>query len=334
MKILITGVAGFIGFHLCKRLLERGDEVIGIDNLNDYYDPHLKLARLNELGISGVNLLSEAIDSYEASSFIFYKADITDDNLWDLLATKNNITSIIHLAAQAGVRYSLENPKSYIKTNIEGFLNVLEFCRYQKIDDLIYASSSSVYGIDSIQPFSEDGPCNKPVSLYAATKRSNELMAFTYHHLFGINSMGLRFFTVYGPWGRPDMAPYLFVNAAYKNEKINVFNNGDQKRDFTYIDDIIEGIFRIFNQEEKIQGAEIMNIGQGSPVSLMDFILEIEKASEKELFKEFVDAQSGDVVTTYADTSKLENRVNYKPCFPLEIGIKNFVDWFKSYYSL
>lgn len=270
-QILVTGAAGFIGFHFCKKILELGHQVVGVDNLNDYYDPNLKLARLNELGISGVDVKSQEIKKFKSGTLTFLKADITDDHLWETLSKEFQITSVIHLAAQAGVRYSLENPKSYIKSNIEGFLNVLEFCRYQKIDHLIYASSSSVYGMNAQQPFSEDQPCNKPVSLYAATKRSNELMAFTYHHLFGINSIGLRFFTVYGPWGRPDMAPFLFTKASFEGTPIKVFNYGKQRRDFTYIDDIIEGIIQAFNQKEKSRVPRSVISVRESPSNWMNF---------------------------------------------------------------
>ncbi|SDD38799.1 UDP-glucuronate 4-epimerase [Algoriphagus faecimaris] len=330
-RILVTGAAGFIGFHLCKKLLELGHQVVGVDNLNGYYDPQLKLARLKELGISGVELENEEIKKLETGDFTFLKADITDDKLWALLSKEFQITSVVHLAAQAGVRYSLENPKSYIKNNVEGFLNVLEFCRYQKINHLIYASSSSVYGKDSEQPFSEDQPCNKPISLYATTKRSNELMAFTYHHLFGINSIGLRFFTVYGPWGRPDMAPFLFTKAAFEGTPIKVFNYGKQKRDFTYIDDIVNGIVQVFNQKEKIEGAEICNIGQGKPIELDEFLREIEFQTGKSLKKEFVEAQPGDVELTFADISNVSKKYLFIPSTQLKKGILGFIKWYKEF---
>lgn len=333
MQILVTGAAGFIGFHTCKKFLELGYEIIGVDNLNDYYEPKLKLARLTELGISEVALDSDHFEKYQTNNFTFIKGDIVDENLWNLLSTDFKIAGIIHLAAQAGVRYSLENPKSYIKSNVEGFLNVLEFCRYQKIDHLIYASSSSVYGMNSIQPFSEDESCNKPVSLYAATKRSNELMASTYHHLYGINSIGLRFFTVYGPWGRPDMAPFLFTKAAFENKPIKVFNFGRQKRDFTYIDDIVGGISSVFLRKAEILGADIFNIGQGSPSELGEFLNEIELSSGKPLIKEFVEAQAGDVTVTFADTNKFSNKFSYQAKVSLKEGIRNFVEWYKKFYK-
>lgn len=333
-QILVTGAAGFIGFHLCKKLLDLGYQVVGVDNLNSYYDPQLKLARLQELGIKGVEPQSERIEAFKYENLTFLKADITDDSLWDLFEKDFRITSIIHLAAQAGVRYSLENPKSYIKSNVEGFLNVLEFCRHKKINHLIYASSSSVYGMDSKQPFSEEETCTKPVSLYAATKRSNELMASTYHHLFGINSIGLRFFTVYGPWGRPDMAPFLFTKAAFEGTSIKVFNYGKQKRDFTYIDDIISGVIQVLSQREEIKGAEIFNIGQGKPIDLIRFIDLIDEKSGKNLNKKYVEAQPGDVSVTFADTSKLFHKFSYKPKLSLEYGVEKFVEWYKWFYNI
>jgi UDP-glucuronate 4-epimerase len=334
MQILVTGAAGFIGFHTCKRLLNEGYQVVGVDNLNDYYDPRLKLARLAELGVGDVDIHSDSLPQTDLASFTFIKADIEDDQLWKSLAIHFNISSVIHLAAQAGVRYSLENPKAYVKSNVEGFLNVLEFCRHNKISELIYASSSSVYGMDSEQPFSERESCNKPVSLYAATKRSNELMAYTYHHLFGIKSMGLRFFTVYGPWGRPDMAPFLFTKAAMEGLPIRVFNHGKQSRDFTYIDDIVEGIFKIHREAATIKDAEVCNIGQGAPVSLMDFISSIEKSLDCVIAKDFVESQPGDVQSTYADTSGLVNRFKFVPAISVEEGVDMFVRWYRKYYNL
>ncbi|MCE7053712.1 NAD-dependent epimerase/dehydratase family protein [Algoriphagus sp. AGSA1] len=334
MQILVTGAAGFIGFHLCNRLIKEGHNVVGVDNLNSYYDPNLKLARLAELGIIGINQNDSSFPTLVAGDFTFIKADIEDDSLWSFLADDFGITSIIHLAAQAGVRYSLENPKAYIKSNIEGFLNVLEFCRNKAIDNLIYASSSSVYGMESKQPFSEEENCNKPVSLYAATKRSNELMAYTYHHLFNINSIGLRFFTVYGPWGRPDMAPFIFTKAAFEGSEIRVFNQGNQKRDFTYIDDIIAGIIQIFGQSEKIDGAEVCNIGQGRPLGLGDFIHQIEDSTGKILSKKYIEAQPGDVQVTYADTHNLREKFSYLPKIHLKEGIENFVKWYVEYYKV
>lgn len=331
IKILVTGAAGFIGFHLSNTLLKKGYEVVGLDNINDYYSQQLKYDRLKELGIS-VIIAGRVQHQSVNNPFTFIKGDLEDISLWENYIKPQGVTHIIHLAAQAGVRYSLENPRAYVSSNISGFLNVLEFCREQKINHLIYASSSSVYGMNSQQPFSETERCDNPVSLYAATKRANEMMAFTYHHLFGINSMGLRFFTVYGPWGRPDMAPILFAKAAYGGKPIKVFNHGNQSRDFTYIDDIINGIIAVYEKkEEAVKGAQVCNIGNGSPVDLMGFIQAIEKETGIELKKEYTDAQPGDVAITFADTSKLSKEVDYKPKVNISEGVKNFIDWYKKY---
>ena len=333
-KILVTGVAGFIGFHVCKRLIEVGYNLVGLDNINNYYDINLKLARLKELGFDDINENQTTYNSTKSSA-IFIKGDLEDEEIWQSVLPALKIINIIHLAAQAGVRYSIENPKAYISSNIDGFLNVLEFCKKQQLENLIYASSSSVYGIDSKQPFSESEKCDKPVSLYAATKRANEMMAHTYNHLYGINSIGLRFFTVYGPWGRPDMAPMLFADAAYNGKVIKVFNHGNQSRDFTYIDDIVNGIASIFENKEKIiKDASVFNIGRGSPVNLMDFIKTIEKETGIVINKEFIDAQPGDVPITYADTSKLNSEVNYTPKTDIILGIKNFINWYKIYHKI
>lgn len=331
MKILVTGAAGFIGFHLANELVNKGYDVVGLDNINDYYTQQLKYDRLKQLG---VHKILEGETQYHSNSktFTFIKGDLEDLTIWNNYIKPLEITHIIHLAAQAGVRYSLENPREYVSSNISGFLNVLEFCRGQKINHLIYASSSSVYGMNSQQPFSEKERCDNPVSLYAATKRANEMMAFTYNHLYGINSMGLRFFTVYGPWGRPDMAPMLFTKAAYEGKGIKVFNYGNQSRDFTYIDDIINGIVSIYEKKENvIKGAPVCNIGNGSPVELMEFIKNIEKETGIELKKEFTEAQPGDVAITFADTSKLSNDVNYNPSVNISDGVKKFIDWYKKY---
>ena len=334
--VLVTGVAGFIGFHLVKRLLEKGFFVVGLDNLNDYYDINLKLNRLKELGIKKV--VKGEIDEEnknQEGNFHFVHAELEDLKFWKSLAEKYEVFSVIHMAAQAGVRFSLEEPQKYVSSNINGFVNVLEFCRIKKIQHLIYASSSSVYGMTSEQPFSEEERCDKPVSLYAATKRANEMMAYTYFHLFGINSIGLRFFTVYGPWGRPDMAPMLFAKAAFEELPIKVFNHGNQSRDFTYIDDIINGIEQVFQKrEEIIKGADICNIGNGRPIKLMDFISAIEKNTNRKLLKEFVEAQPGDVEVTFADTSKLKQVVSYRPRINIEEGVRDFIKWYKEYYKV
>ena len=331
--ILITGAGGFIGFHLCRYLLEQGRQVVGLDNLNDYYDPQLKYDRLRELGIEiPVAEIKGAVSSKYGGQFTFVKGNLEDDKVWEYLGSEFDIRDIIHLAAQAGVRYSLENPKAYISSNVNGFLQVLEFCRNKSITHLIYASSSSVYGLDSKQPFSEKERCDKPISLYAATKRANEMMAHTYFNLYGIRSMGLRFFTVYGPWGRPDMAPMIFSKMAIAGDAIQVFNHGNQSRDFTYIDDIVRGIAQVFEKKELLQGADICNIGNGSPVRLMDFIAAIEQALGMEIKKEYLDAQPGDVQNTYADTSKLETLFGYRSETPIQEGVNQFMDWYKGYY--
>ncbi len=332
-KVLVTGIAGFIGYHTAKKLINSGVGVVGIDNLNDYYDPNLKIARLKQLGIDYQSGKSDKW--YESSRVNFYKGDIAlKDDLKEVY-DKYAFDSVIHLAAQAGVRYSIENPDVYIESNVIGFFNILELCRSKGIRTLTYASSSSVYGIDSKQPFSENEKCDKPISLYAATKRSNELMAHTYAHLYKLNVLGLRFFTVYGPWGRPDMAPILFARAAYEGSTINVFNKGNQSRDFTYVDDIVQGVL-LAHQQNKAQtnmsgNADIMNIGNGNPVTLMDFIGAIEKHTGKELDKKYVEAQPGDVSVTYADTNKLTQSTGYTPLVDVDNGVKYFIDWYQEY---
>ena len=331
--VLITGMAGFIGFHLAKRMIAQGHTVIGFDNLNDYYSVELKCDRLRELGLTNSDFPNHTVVSSSNQSVFFFKGDLTDSMSWEILEKDFKVTSIVHLAAQAGVRYSLEQPDAYIQSNVSGFLQVLEFCKRNGLKKLIYASSSSVYGMDSEQPFSETERCDKPVSLYAATKRSNELMAHTYWHLFGIESVGLRFFTVYGPWGRPDMAPFIFTKAALAKQPIQVFNQGEQARDFTYVDDIVAGVYSVFSQQENIKGAEICNIGLGSPVPLMDFIAAIEQAVGHELEKKLVPAQPGDVAITYANTDRLKTRFGYAPVSSLPKGISKFVAWYRNYYA-
>ncbi|MEI6529366.1 MAG: SDR family NAD(P)-dependent oxidoreductase [Candidatus Falkowbacteria bacterium] len=313
--ILVTGSAGFIGFHTAKRLLEAGIRVIGADNFNDYYDPSLKEAR---------NAILEGF-----SNFKLYRGDLSDESFVGQIFTENRIDKICHLAAQAGVRYSLENPRVYIKSNIVAFLNILEAARNYKIKDLVYASSSSVYGNNKKVPFSVDDSVDKPISLYAATKKADELMAHTYSHLFGINTTGLRFFTVIGPYGRPDMSPILFASAISKGEAIKVFNFGKMKRDFTYIDDIVDGIVLAL---EKVNGYQIFNLGNNKPVELEYFISCIEKELEKTAIKKYLELQPGDVLETYADIEHTKEILGWEPKITTEEAVHLFVEWYKEYY--
>ena len=313
MRILVTGAAGFIGYHLSQRLLGRGDEVVGIDNLNDYYPVVLKEARLREI---------------TDPAFRFVKMDIADREALPKLFEAEKFDAVVNLAAQAGVRYSIENPWAYVDSNLVGFVNILECCRHYPVRHLVYASSSSVYGGNEKTPFSEEDKVDNPVSLYAATKKSNELMASCYCKLYGIRATGLRFFTVYGPWGRPDMSPMLFASAISEGRPIKVFNHGDMMRDFTYIDDIIEGVVRVLDKAPAMH--EVYNIGCSSPVKLMDFISEIEGALGRPAEKIMLPMQPGDVYQTYADTSKLERDMGYKPGITLHEGIGHFIDWYKS----
>ncbi|GHA30135.1 NAD-dependent epimerase [Salinimicrobium marinum] len=336
-KVLITGVAGFIGFHLAKKLIQNGYEVIGLDNINDYYDSGLKYDRLEVLGISKDNALTLncIAESGTYKDFKFIRMNLEDrKNLPELFA-REKFNIVCNLAAQAGVRYSLENPEVYVDSNVVGFLNLLECCRHHKIRRLVYASSSSVYGQNKKVPFSTEDDVDHPISLYAATKKSNELMAYTYSHLYGFQTIGLRFFTVYGPWGRPDMAMFLFTDAISKGESIKVFNNGDLERDFTYVDDIVDGITsviekKIINNDEKYS---LFNIGNSKPVKLLDFINQIEKELGKEAKKEMLPMQPGDVERTWADVSSLKEEFNYNPSTSIEEGVSKFVEWFKSYYN-
>ena len=314
MKVLVTGAAGFIGFHLSQRLLGRGDEVVGIDNLNDYYPVALKRARLAELT--------------PESRFKFIEMDIADRKALPGLFEAENFDAVVNLAAQAGVRYSIENPWAYVDSNLVGFVNILECCRHFPVQHLVYASSSSVYGGNEKTPFSEEDKVDNPVSLYAATKKSNELRASCYCKLYGIKATGLRFFTVYGPWGRPDMSPMLFASAISEGRPIKVFNNGDMMRDFTYIDDIIEGVVRVLDKAPAMH--EVYNIGCSNPVKLMDFISEIEGALGRPAEKIMLPMQPGDVYQTYADTTKLERDMGYKPSVTLHEGIGHFIEWYKS----
>lgn len=336
MKLLITGTAGFIGFHLVEALAKQDDvEIVGIDNINDYYDVNLKYDRLEQAGISKDKIVNSVdslnlVQSTKHSNYRFAQLDLTNLPLMEELFKTEKFTHVVNLAAQAGVRYSLENPHAYVQSNVVGFVNLLECCRHNKVEHFVYASSSSVYGANAKIPFSEDDQVDHPVSLYAATKKSNELMAYTYSHLYGLPTTGLRFFTVYGPWGRPDMAPMLFANAVNQDRPIKVFNNGEMQRDFTYIDDIVEGVIRTTKAvSDKTPKAEVFNIGNSQPVALMDFITTIEKYMDKEAEKNFMPMQDGDVKRTWADTQKLESKVNYKPEKSLDFGIGQFIQWFK-----
>jgi UDP-glucuronate 4-epimerase len=332
MKILVTGAAGFIGMHVAKLLLERGDEVVGIDNLNDYYDPRLKLARLEQLK--------------PYPGFRFQRLDISDRVAMEDLFAAERFNRVVNLAAQPGVRYSLKNPHAYIQTNLVGFGNLLEGCRHNGVEHFVYASSSSVYGANTHMPFSVHDNVDHPVSLYAASKKANELMAHSYSHLYGLPTTGLRYFTVYGPWGRPDMSPWLFTSAILEDRPIDVFNMGKMQRDFTYVDDIAEGTVRVmdtiatanpgFDTDAPDPGSSyapyrVYNIGNHQPVELMTFIRTIEDALGKEAAKNFLPMQNGDVVATYADVEALKQAVGFEPRTPLAEGIANWVDWYRRY---
>lgn len=348
MKILITGTAGFIGFHLAKKLIELGHEVTGLDNINDYYDVNLKYARLNVLGIAQNSIKEkQLVLSNKFQNHQFIKLDLSDSESIDDLFKREKFDAVCHLAAQAGVRYSLENPHAYIKSNVMGFMNVLEACRQYGIKNLCYASSSSVYGLNKSQPFKTSDHTDHPVSLYAATKKSNEMMAHAYSHLYDISTTGLRFFTVYGPYGRPDMAPMLFADAIFNGNPIKVFNHGNMSRDFTYIDDIVQGVIKVIENPAKkteifdtispnpsISSApyKLYNIGNNAPVKLMDFITTLEDAIGKTAEKNYMGMQDGDVQSTYADTSDLINDFGYKPHTDLKDGVSNFVHWYKGFY--
>ena len=337
MKILITGTAGFIGFHLANKLLEQGLEVVGIDNINNYYSTDLKYARLAEAGISGeAGNWHKKVVSTKNPAYSFVRMNLEDREQIDQLFEAEKFDMVCNLAAQAGVRYSIENPHAYIDSNIVGFINILEACRHNNIRHLVYASSSSVYGNSAKMPLSVDDTVDNPVSLYAATKKSNELMAHTYSHLFDIPTTGLRFFTVYGPWSRPDMAYFSFTKNILAGDTIKIFNHGDLYRDFTYIDDIVEGIIKILNGPPSSESGapyKVHNIGNSSPVKLMEFIETIEKALGQEAVKEYHDMQPGDVYKTYADVSALEKDFGYSPDTPLAEGIAQFVKWYKKFYQ-
>ena len=337
--IIVTGAAGFIGFHLCKRLIEKNYNVIGIDNLNSYYDINLKKSRLK--------IIEETCSKRQF--WKFFKINLEEISSLENILLEFEIQTIFHLAAQAGVRYSIKNPKAYIDSNIIGFMNLLECCRKFNIHNLIYSSSSSVYGGNTKVPFSEDDTVNHPLSLYAATKRSNELMAHSYSHLFNLRTTGLRLFTVYGPWGRPDMAPMIFTKSILENKKIYIFNNGDISRDFTFIDDVIDVFIKFINKPAEIDEQfntdfpnpstswaphRIYNVGNNNPVPIEDFILKLEKELGIKAIKEYKEMQPGDVKTTFADTKKLENLFKYKPNTSIDKGIKLFIDWYKDYYKI
>jgi len=333
-KILVTGVAGFIGFHLAKRLLLEGYQVIGIDNLNNYYDVNLKISRLKELGIkSGIFNYNEPLKSETFDTFQFYKINLEDREHLPELFEEHKFNIVCNLAAQAGVRYSLENPEAYIDSNVVGFLNLLECSRNFNIEHLIYATSSSVYGQNKKVPFSVKDNVDKPISLYAATKKSNELMAYTYSHLFNFKTTGLRFFTVYGPWGRPDMAMFLFTDAIIKGKPIKVFNNGNLERDFTFVDDIVDGVISIVkNGENQKSNYSLYNIGNSKPVKLLDFIEEIEEQLNINAIKEMLPMQAGDVERTWADVSDLTKDFAYQPKTSIKEGVGEFIEWYKGYY--
>jgi len=334
-RVLVTGAAGFIGFHLSRRLLQQGYRVTGIDNMNPYYDVNLKKARLDQLAMH--------------KNFIFKQMDLADREGMVILFETSSFDVVVNLAAQAGVRYSIQNPHAYVESNLVGFINILEGCRHHDVKHLVYASSSSVYGANTKMPFSIHHNIDHPVSLYAATKKANELMAHTYSHLYGLCSTGLRFFTVYGPWGRPDMALFLFTRAILAGEPIKVFNHGKMQRDFTYIDDIVEGVVRVMgnlpqpNPEWRGDAPDpgtsyapyrIYNIGNNNPVELTEFIETIEKALGKEAKKEYLDLQPGDVPATYADIDDLSKDVGFAPRTPIDRGIEQFITWYKSYYNI
>ncbi|MBC7830330.1 MAG: NAD-dependent epimerase [Chitinophagaceae bacterium] len=348
MKVLVTGAAGFIGFHLCLALLKRGDQVTGLDNINDYYDPSLKIDRLKQLGISEA-VPGKKVTSGSFPEFDFIRIGLDEKDQLFSLFKENNFDAVINLAAQVGVRYSLVNPDAYIPANIAGFLNILEACRNFPVKHLVYASTSSVYGSNTDMPFSEHQPTNHPVSLYAATKKANELMAHSYSHLYNIPTTGLRFFTVYGPWGRPDMALFLFTKAIINGEPIKVFNEGKMQRDFTYVEDIVQGIVKVLDNPASPnpdwKGVKpdpatsyapyrVYNIGNNKPAELIEFIEAIEAELGKKGIKEFLPMQAGDVPATHADITNLMADTGYSPQFSVQQGVKYFVTWYKDYFQV
>ena len=350
MKVLITGTAGFIGFHLANKLIARGDEVVGLDCINDYYDPNVKYGRLDYAGIDQKDIkYNKLTQSSKKANYRFIKLQLEDKDNLDNLFELEQFDSVCNLAAQAGVRYSIENPMAYIDANIIGFINILESCRNNGVKNLSYASSSSVYGLNESYPFSTSDNVDHPMSLYAATKKSNELMAHTYSHLYGISTTGLRFFTVYGPWGRPDMALFLFTKAALEGRSIDVFNYGEMLRDFTYVDDIVEGVTRIIDNPAQPNPEwsgkqsdlstssspyKIYNIGNNDPVKLMDFIEASENALGKKIQKNMMPLQAGDVPATYANVDDLVRDLDYKPSTSVQKGIDNFVAWYREFFKV
>ena len=346
MTVLVTGAAGFIGAAVCERLLERGERVLGVDNLNSYYDPALKQARLDRLdGMASAAPLPSAVGQ---GIWSFHRLDLADGEAMADLFAATKPRAVVNLAAQAGVRYSLENPAAYIQANLVGFGHILEGCRHHGVEHLVYASSSSVYGGNKAMPFAEGQPVNHPVSLYAATKKANELMAHTYSHLYGLPATGLRFFTVYGPWGRPDMAPMLFAKAILAGEPIKVFNNGQMRRDFTYIDDIVTGVIACLDKPATAHPAfdaanpdpatswaphRVFNIGNAQPTELLHFIKVLEQALGRKAIQDFQPMQPGEVVATAADTSLLEAWVGFKPSTPIELGVERFARWYRQFYD-
>lgn len=336
IKILVTGAAGFIGFHLARALSQQGYPVVGVDLINSYYDVRLKYARLHATGISEEEIpAGRAVQSNLYPSYRFVKMDLNDREKLLTLFQQEQFTHVIHLAAQAGVRYSIENPYAYIDANISGFINLLEACRRHPVEHLLYASSSSVYGANRQTPYRETDPTDHPVSLYAATKKANELMAYTYAHLYRIPSTGIRFFTVYGPWGRPDMAPSLFMSAVLKGEPIRLFNHGVMERDFTYIGDVVEGLLQLLPAPPSGDPPHVIyNLGCSSPVKILDFLTAIEQITGRKANVKMTRMQPGDVVATYADTTLLLENFNYQPSTPIQTGLAHFHQWFIDFYSL
>jgi len=350
LKILITGTAGFIGFHLANKLVNLGYDIVGLDSINDYYDKRVKYGRLEYSGISQSDInYNGLVQSKKHNNYRFIKLQLEDKANLDSLFMMEKFDAVCNLAAQAGDRYSIENPQAYIDANIVGFINILESCRHFGVKNLSYASSSSVYGLNESYPFSTADNVDHPMSLYAASKKANELMAHTYSHLYGISTTGLRFFTVYGPWGRPDMALFLFTKAALENKPIKVFNSGEMLRDFTYVDDIVEGIVRVIDNPAKSNISwsgkkpdpscssapyKVYNIGNNNPVKLVDFIKAIENALGKTIEKQLLPLQSGDVPATYANVEDLVRELDYKPATPVQVGIDNFVSWYREFFNI